>query len=253
MNNSEISERIRLFMKAKNLNGNQMTLKANLSNGLIGKVLNGGSNLSVPNIVKILHAYPELSSEWLLIGKGEMLKTASQDGQTPFLTTSDGYRQSDLSISTPSYLNRSKDIITKSCNHEKGAIPLVATHAVGGFFNENFSVMEKDIISYYQIPKFRFMGVDFMIEITGESMKPRFFSGDLIACRIIHDSNFIQWGKCYLIASRDQGLIVKHLIPGDNEECVKAVSENHMEFPAFQIPKDDIMGLALIVGSIHVE
>lgn len=68
---------------------------------------------------------------------------------------------------------------------EKGAIPLVSEKAVGGLSNGDFSIAERDVIAYYTVPKFRNRGVDFMIEVTGDSMIPRFSPGDIIACSII--------------------------------------------------------------------
>lgn len=91
-----------------------------------------------------------------------------------------------------------------------------------------------------------------MIEISGDSMVPRFYPGDIIACSILHNPKFIQWNKSHLIATEEQGLIVKRLMPGDTPDCLQAVSENK-EYPPFFIPKEEIKAIALVVGSIHVE
>lgn len=62
----------------------------------------------------------------------------------------------------------------------------------------------------------------------------------------------IQWNKCHLIASREQGLLVKRLLESERPDCFKAVSDNR-DYPPFDIPKDDICGLARVVGSIHLD
>ena len=62
-------------MKSKGINDNQLTIAAGLSVGLIGKAKSSGKGMSAVNIEKILLAYPDLSAEWLLTGKGEMRKT----------------------------------------------------------------------------------------------------------------------------------------------------------------------------------
>lgn len=129
---------------------------------------------------------------------------------------------------------------------------MVSEKAVGGIINESFNVRENDILGYYVIPKFRNLGVDFMIEISGDSMVPRFYPGDIIACSILHNPKFIQWNKSHLLATEEQGLIVKRLMPGDTPDCLQAVSENK-EYPPFFIPKEEIKAIALVVGSIHVE
>lgn len=58
----------------KGLNDNKITIEAGVSNGLIGKARKKGGEISLENILKILNTYPELNSEWLLKGVGEMIK-----------------------------------------------------------------------------------------------------------------------------------------------------------------------------------
>ena len=62
------------YMIYKDLNDNKISVEAGISNGLIGKARKRGS-LSLENISKLLYAYPELSGDWLLTGKGTMLKS----------------------------------------------------------------------------------------------------------------------------------------------------------------------------------
>lgn len=66
-------QRLESFMKAEGINDNQMTVKAGLSVGLIGKCRKNGSGMASDSIEKILLAYPSLSADWLLTGRGEML------------------------------------------------------------------------------------------------------------------------------------------------------------------------------------
>lgn len=60
------------FMKYKDLNDNKITVKAGISNGIIGKARKRGA-LSQENISKLLFAYPELNANWLLAGRGVMI------------------------------------------------------------------------------------------------------------------------------------------------------------------------------------
>lgn len=131
-------------------------------------------------------------------------------------------------------------------------IPLVTEHAAAGFGNECFAIQDTDVKDYYVIPKFRYNNVDFMIEVSGLSMYPHFKSGDVIACTILHDAKYIQWNRCHVIATKEQGILVKRIMPSEQEECFKIVSDNK-DFPPFNLPKEDIMGLALVVGSVSLE
>ena len=121
-----------------------------------------------------------------------------------------------------------------------------------GFGNENFAITEQDVKEFYNIPCFRHTHVDFMIEVTGDSMTPHLNSGDIIACTIVRDSNFIQWNKTHVIATKEQGLLVKRLMPANDDKHLKAVSDN-TQYPPFDIPKNEITGIALVIGDVCLE
>lgn len=67
------STRLRKFMEETGVNDNQITIRSGLSNGIIRRVVREGKGLTTENLEKILKAYPELSADWLLIGRGPML------------------------------------------------------------------------------------------------------------------------------------------------------------------------------------
>lgn len=173
-----------------------------------------------------------VNPSWLLTGKGDML--VKNDVQQNVETKREAI---------PAMEGIPSDI---------APIPLVTEHAAAGFGNDCFSIQESDVKDYYIIPKFRFNHVDFMIELSGISMYPHFKSGDVIACTILHEAKYIQWNRCHVIATRDQGILVKRIMPSEKEGCFKIVSENK-DFPPFDLPKEDITGLALVVGCVSLE
>nr|DAK69596.1 MAG TPA: putative transcriptional regulator [Caudoviricetes sp.] len=173
-----------------------------------------------------------VNPSWLLTGQGDML--VKNDVQQNVETKREAI---------PAMEGISSDI---------APIPLVTEHAAAGFGNDCFSIQESDVKDYYIIPKFRFNHVDFMIEVSGISMYPHFKSGDVIACTILHETKYIQWNRCHVIATRDQGILVKRIMPSEKEGCFKIVSENK-DFPPFDLPKEDITGLALVVGCVSLE
>lgn len=71
-------ERLQLFMEKSGINDNQMTVKASLSVGLLGKAKKSGKDMAAESIEKILCAYPELSADWLLTGRGNMTKETDE-------------------------------------------------------------------------------------------------------------------------------------------------------------------------------
>lgn len=181
------------------------------------------SEIGGDKIVKILTYYPEINPEWLLTGKGMMLKKEVNQTDT---------------------INNISDM--------NNPIPLVTATAIGGYGNNVFSFSERDVKDYYVIPKFKHKKVDFMIEVEGSSMYPKYNSGDVVACRIIKEQNFIQWNKTHVVATREQGIIIKRIKPNGNENSLLMVSDNK-DYDPFPVPKEEIEGIALVVGVIRLE
>ena len=74
-------DRLDKFMKYKGLNDNKITVSTGISNGLIGKGRKRGG-ISQENISKILYTYPDLDANWLLTGKGNMLREQTESSST---------------------------------------------------------------------------------------------------------------------------------------------------------------------------
>lgn len=65
-----MKERILQFIEYKRLSKNKFYKETGLSNGILDK--QGG--VSSDSLEKIYYVYPEINLDWLLTGKGEMLK-----------------------------------------------------------------------------------------------------------------------------------------------------------------------------------
>lgn len=129
-------------------------------------------------------------------------------------------------------------------------IPLYGQEAAAGFGTAEFSLQEHDIQRQYIVPDFK--KIDFMIRINGSSMYPKYNSGDVIAVRVLHERAFIQWNKVHLIATKEQGLLVKRLKKSTNDDNIICASDNK-EYDAFEVPWKEIEGVALVIGVIRLE
>ena len=223
--------------------------------GLSDSNFKGKNRLSQPGgdmIVKILTTYPNLSADWLIMGKGDMLK--GEYTPMPLESVSANPAKEANHVCPIGESAKQPDAIplAEASDLKCKPIPLVTVKAAAGFGGGDFRIVEEDVKEYYVIPKFRHCNVDFMIEVSGTSMFPHYNPGDVIACSILHDTHFIQWNKCHVIATREQGILVKRLLPGDDAQHLKAVSDNK-EYLPFDIPVDEITGIALVVGSVSLE
>ncbi len=68
--------RIRKIIKDKNLSFSAFEKKIGMSNNSIQVALKRNANLKDETLNHILAAFPEISAEWLLTGKGEMIRNA---------------------------------------------------------------------------------------------------------------------------------------------------------------------------------
>ena len=83
-------------------------------------------------------------------------------------------------------------------------------------------------------------------------MSPKYNSGDIVVCAIIRGSKFIQWNKAHVIATKEQGVLIKRIRKSTDDNTILAISDNESYEP-FEIPKNEIIGIAIIVGVIRLE
>ena len=225
-----IKERILTFIESEGIKKNVFFQET----GIQASNFKGKNILSQPGsdmLVKILSIYPKLSAEWLMTGRGNMLSSDNSDNavrQTP------------------------EPAAKRVMDDGKEGIPLIPLDAVAGFpaTDSSFAYMEN--CERYIIPEFQDKGADFIIRVSGDSMIPLYYSGDLIACHKIHDIRFFQWGTVYVLET-SQGVLVKRVMETiEHDDCILCASENDTVHRPFLLPKDDIRSMSTIVGLIRI-
>ena len=73
-----IHQRLKSIMKLKDLNSLSLSKVVGIANTTIGNMFLRNANPSFELITGIINAYNDINSEWLLTGKGEILKTSVQ-------------------------------------------------------------------------------------------------------------------------------------------------------------------------------
>lgn len=225
-----IKERILTFIESEGIKKNAFFQET----GIQASNFKGKNILSQPGsdmLVKILSIYPKLSAEWLMTGRGNMLSSDNGD---------DAVRQ------TP------EPAAKRVMDDGKEGIPLIPLDAVAGFPATDSSYAYMENCDRYIIPEFQDKGADFIIRVSGDSMIPLYYNGDLIACHKIHDIRFFQWGTVYVLET-SQGILVKRIMEStDHDDCILCTSENDTVHRPFLLPKDDIRSMSTIVGLIRI-
>ena len=204
------------------LNPNSFSTKANIQPQTLHHII--GGRLTKPGfeiIEKILSTFVDVNPDWLIRGIGHVFR-----------------QKEGLIAAEPAAL------------YSKNSVPLVSVEALAGNGNAAFTIEQKDIKGFYVVPDFT--NIQFMMRVTGNSMYPKYNSGDVVACRILKEPSFIQWNKVHVIATKDQGILIKRLKKSSKDKYYTCISDNS-DYDAFDIPIKEVSGVALVVGVIRLE
>lgn len=217
MENS-VRQRIKQFIENKNLSINALSKGNSALQRKLQRQINEGANVTVDTIEYLQNYCPQLNSDWLLRGEGDMLR---QDNVMTIQDGTDGIPFYDRAIEcgTPADFN--------AC--------IEADKADGKIMLPNIQG-------------------DFALVAHGDSMVDAEHpdrsipSGAIVVLRKIDEAAFIRWGEVYALATRD-GFVIKRIMPldGDSIECH---SYNGAEFPPFRVSKSDIFGMARVIAVV---
>ena len=96
----DICDRIKRIMDEKGLQSSSFAEKIGVSAGAISHILNGRNKPSNDTIEKILKAFPDISSAWLLKGDGPMYKHIHH-GSPPFIPQQGGLFDENKAVDLP--------------------------------------------------------------------------------------------------------------------------------------------------------
>jgi len=216
--NEKITERILLYLEFKGISKYKFSRDLGVSNGFLDKKREIGTD----KYANILEYFPDIDPEWLLTGKGKMLRT-------------------DIN-------NVCESKVPHIAKKDKDGIPLIPASAMAGMFTGDIQVLEHDCDRYI-VPVFR--GADFLISVKGSSMYPKYNSGDIVACKKLPLDTFFQWNKVYVLDT-DQGPLIKRIKHGSSEDSLLIVSDNEKYAP-FELKRQNIYNIALVMGVIRLE
>lgn len=211
--------------------------KIGASKGVLSRALQKGTDIQSKWITAIVDNYPLYSTEWLINGKGSMIRN----------------KENNL-VSEPAAtygLNIRK--LKTDKKKEMQLIPLYDISATAGVMEllSDTQRQRQIPVDYIQIPNMP--KCDGAIHITGDSMYPLLKSGDIALFKEVHDKHNIIWGEMYLAAVKHNGdefFFSKYIQKSERDGFARFVSENK-HHQAVEFPIDSIVGIALIKASIR--
>ena len=210
-------ERIKEFIESKEISVSAFEQKISSSDGMIRRAICNGTDIQSKWLSKISENYPEINIEWLVTGKGDMLKHCGYDlvHERRISERQETRPRIPVDAAAGSLTISPDGIILSDCEQ----IPVIET-----------------------LPKY-----DFTIFARGDSMETEFHYGDELACLFIKQSSFIQWGRIHVLDTT-QGIIAKTIFEAGDYILCKSYNESYKEF---NIHKSELFNIALVVGLIR--
>ena len=210
--NSQLSGRLLTLLKYYGLSVRRFEQLCGMSNGYVKRIK---SSLGADIENNILQTFPDVSRIWLLTGEGSML-------------VSDTDSPSEHAGEAPSR-------------------PRIPVGASAGFLSgiaTGVSIDDCELIPLIPgIPDYACT-----IIVHGDSMTPKYESGDELALVPLRDRDSIQWGHTYVLDTED-GVLVKRLYD-HNADAVRCVSYN-TEYPDSYVDKSSINSIWRIVALLR--
>lgn len=164
------------------------------------------NSLSLKVMKALEDRFPEINSEWLRTGNGEMID---------------------------------KDKVIEQKRAENAfRVPLLPIAAQGGTPDNFECQIEKHDCEMMLSP---IENVSLAIPITGDSMSPEFPSGSKVLVQKINEKAFIEWGCTYVLDTIN-GAIIKNVFPVKDDETKVICRSVNPNFSDFVVDTSDIRG-----------
>ena len=201
--------------------------KIGASKGVLSRAITNKSDIQTKWLLKLVENYPQYNSEWVLTGKGPMLKNAINKNTVNL--------ENDIHL-IPLY----DGIITASLVNQDLPPQTEAVEMVdaGDWFRDATSAMR----------------------VHGDSMFPDYVSGSIVAMKEVFNKRLIVYGEDYLIETSEYRVLKRlqksdlpqnWLLCSTNEDMWEnGTLKGRLIHEPFDIHIDDVTKICLILGSV---
>ena len=218
-----IKEKIQKYIDYKGISVYRLEAEAGLSKGYWGKT----KSISADIAMKISRIYGDMSTEWLLRDKGEMIKNAEREQKT---------------------IEISESAISKT--KRKGAL-IYDIDATCGLSGRDIEFTDEKVIGSIDAPEIN--PDSKIIFATGDSMLPLIASGDRVVIRKIESWDYFNYGQVYLIITNEYRLIKRvRRHPKDADNLILLRSENP-DYDDIDLPKREIIHLFIVENILSIK
>lgn len=235
-----VKQRLMEFIIYSGLSQGRFERECGMSNGYINNLK---KTLGAEKLQNVIRRFPELNTEWLLYGEGEMLKPQPQVVQNNFIGDNNFVNgvAAHHNIKDKEHQGEGEIIIV-----EEAQRPIIPSEWA---CKPNLDIIDKVFKNPDKVDKSRFIvldnPVDIWIEVRDDSLVPRAYRGDRLGLLVYPKGKEDPiWGKFHAIDTWSNGIVVRKLYPADGG--YRGVSPND-EFPDLFIARENIISISRVV------
>lgn len=210
-----VKDRIKKFIDHEGLSISAFEKTIEVSNGYVNSI---SKNIGIDKLNVIVEKYPQLSLEWLITGKGEMLK--------PILPTTKTNK-----------LLMPKVVVVDDKDNER--IPLVPIRAQAGYLTGYDDITFIESLPTYSLPNMT-NGTYRMFQVKGLSMYPTLQDSSYVVGRFVDDWLALSSNRVCVVVTQNDGIIVKRVTNTLEKYGTLYCRSDNRDFPHLSVAAEDI-------------
>jgi transcriptional regulator with XRE-family HTH domain len=224
-----IAERLRGYFNEKELTTYRVSQMIGLGKSTkLNKILSGNAAPSTETLLEIASVFPELSLDWLLLGRqSQTLAPVAMPDEPekplPFHAVTSGRVLA----------------VTVDRTGNENILHIPSQSQAGYPHSHDEPAYLRDLMTY-TLPLFT-TGSFRSFEVEGDSMKGTFGHHDIVLCQFVDRWDLLEPGHCYVVVLTDKVVAKRLLAPIRNRrDMVDLVSDNRA-YPVHSVPASDIV------------
>ena len=193
-----VTARIQHMLDYYGLNANSVAQKLGYAtNSKMYKILQG-TEPSFPTLVDMLRSFPDVSSDWLTLGDGPMLRS---EAGTAVATSGRALPVRGLPV-----VNSGKVLAITVDKDGNDNLELVPIHAQAGY-----AVQHNEAVFVQDLPRYRVPGFEHgkfrAFEVAGDSMEPTLNHRDIVVCSYVDNWRLLVPDDMYVVVTTESVML----------------------------------------------
>lgn len=192
----------------------------------INRLKDGIKMPSVEILLEISNKFENINSEWLLLGKGEMLKNETRPA---------------VEIIAPVKVE-GRDLMPKVVvvdDADNDRIPLVPVKAQAGYLDGYGDPEYIETLPTYSVPSLR-NGTYRMFQVSGYSMYPTLQNNSYVVGEFVENWEYMTDNRVYVVVTATEGIIVKRVVNRLKQYDSLYCKSDNRDYPHISVNVQDI-------------